>query len=281
MAKQANNIDEIYMALCKDLAKATKVGNTRELLNVKFVLTDITKNIVSVRGISPSYLCGELLWYFNGLHSTEFISRFSKFWEKISDDGKTANSAYGYLMKGAFGFDQIETVIKLLKHDPNSRRAVVNLNTPHKGVLITKDEPCTIALQFMIRKGNLDCTAIMRSNDIWFGTPYDVAFFTELQKYIAQRLGVGYGWYTHFATSLHLYDKDYDKACDVLDRAESHPISIDVKTLMSWKETILCALDEHRDMDQKALIVDLFEKFGILKMEDGLISEAENFNVRR
>lgn len=265
MGRIENNIDSIYMTLCKDLTKAPKIENTRELLNVKFVLTDITKNIVSVRDISPSYLCGELLWYFNGMNSMEFISRFSKFWTHISDDGKTSNSAYGYLIQKAFGFDQIETVINLLKHDPNSRRAVINLNTPHKGVLITKDEPCTIALQFMIRKGNLNCTAIMRSNDIWFGTPYDVAFFTELQKYIAQRLGVGYGWYTHFATSLHLYDRDNNKVLDVLDRAESHPMSIDVKMLNDWKKTIVCALDEHRDMDQKELIVDLFKQFGILK----------------
>lgn len=281
MGRVANNIDTIYMALCKDLTKATVVGNTRELLDVKFVLTDITKNIVSVRGISPSYLCGELLWYFSGMNSTEFISRFSKFWEKISDDGSTANSAYGYLMQKAFGFDQVETVIKLLKHDPNSRRAVINLNTPHPGVMITKDEPCTIALQFRIRKGNLDCTAMMRSNDIWFGTPYDVAFFTELQKYIAQRLGVGYGWYTHFATSLHMYDKDRDKVLDVLDRAESHPMSIDVKTLMSWKKTITCALEEHRHVNQKWLIIDLFKTFGILKMEDELISPMDNVESRR
>lgn len=266
MARQADNIDEIYMTVCKDLVKATKVGGTRELLNVKLVLTDITKNIVSVRGISPSYLCGELLWYFNGMKSTEFISRFSKFWEKISDDGKTANSAYGYLMKYQFGFDQIEKVIELLKKDPNSRRAVINLNTPNEKVIETKDEPCTIALQFMIRKGNLDCTTMMRSNDIWYGTPYDIAFFTELQKYIAQRLGIGYGYYTHFVTSLHLYDRDYDKVCDVLERAESHPMSIDVKTLNEWKETLRHALDEHRDMNQKELVVDLFEKFGVLKI---------------
>lgn len=266
MARQANNIDSIYMMLCKDLTRATKVGDTRELLNVKFVLTDITKNIVSVRGISPSYLCGELLWYFNGMRSLEFISRFSSFWKSLSDDGKTCNSAYGWLMKSKFKFDQVEKVIELLEKDPNSRRAVINLNTPNKNVVETKDEPCTIALQFMIRKGNLDCTAMMRSNDIWFGTPYDVAFFTELQKYIAQRLGLGYGYYTHFATSLHLYDRDYDKVCGVLDREESHPMSIDIKTLMEWKNVILCALEEHRDMNQKELVVDLFKRFGILRI---------------
>lgn len=266
MGRMANNIDDIYLTIVKDLLHAPEVGDTRELLDVKLVLTDITKNIVSVRGISPSYLCGELLWYFNGMNSMEFISRFSKFWEHISDDGKTSNSAYGHLIQKAFGFDQVEMVINLLKEDPNSRRAVININTPHLGVMSTKDEPCTIALQFRIRKGNLDCTAMMRSNDIWFGTPYDIAFFTELQKYIAQQLGVGYGWYTHFATSLHMYKRDQEKLEDVLDRAESHPIGIDVRMLDRWKKTIACALDEHRDMDQKKLIVDLFKKFEILKV---------------
>lgn len=266
MGRMANNIDDIYLTMVKDLLHAPEVGDTRELLDVKLVLTDITKNIVSVRGISPSYLCGELLWYFSGMNSLEFISRFSKFWEHISDDGKTCNSGYGYLMQERFGFNQIEEVVKMLKHDPNSRRAVINLNTPHPGVMITKDEPCTIALQFRIRKGNLDCTAMMRSNDIWFGTPYDIAFFTELQKYIAQRLSVGYGWYTHFATSLHMYKRDQEKLENVLDRAESHPIEVDVKTLNEWKKTLVCALDEHRDMDQKKLIIDLFKKFEILKV---------------
>lgn len=266
MARQANNIDEIYMTICKDLVKATQVGNTRELLNVKLVLTDITKNIVSVRGISPSYLCGELLWYFCGMKEVDFISQFSKFWEHISDDGETSNSAYGYLMQYKHKFNQIEKAIELLTKDPNSRRAVINLNTPNKNVIETKDEPCTIALQFMIRKGNLDCTAIMRSNDIWFGTPYDIAFFTELQKYIAQRLGVGYGWYTHFATSLHLYDKDYDKVQNVLERAESHPISINVENLDCWKYDIRRALENHRDMNPKELIIDLFKKFNIIEM---------------
>ena len=92
--------------------------------------------------------------------------------------------------------------------DPNTRRAVININVPNERVIETKDEPCTIALQFLNRNGKLHCTAIMRSNDIWFGTPYDWAFFIELQKVIADRLGLGYGTYTHFATSFHAYERN-------------------------------------------------------------------------
>lgn len=205
-------IDKIYLGLCDALKyHGYKVGNTSELTNVKVTLNDITQNIVGIRGISPYYLLGEWLWYFSGKNSMKFISTFGSMWSKLSDDGETNNSAYGYRMKYEFGFDQIETVINLLKKDKDSRRAVINLNTPNPNVITTKDEPCTIALQFLIRDNKLYCTGIMRSNDIWYGFPYDVAFFTELQMYIADRLGVKYGTYTHFAVSLHMYDKDRGK----------------------------------------------------------------------
>ena len=229
MGRISTSIDDIYLTIAKDLLKAPRIGNTRELLNVKLVLKDITKNIVSVRGISPSYLFGELLWYFNGDNSLEFISNFSSFWDNLSDDGITCNSAYGYLIQKAHGFNQIDKVVEILRKDPTSRRAKININFPNSRVDTTKDEPCTMSLHFMIRKNNLDCTVIMRSNDIWFGLPYDVAFFTELQKRIADELGVGYGWYTHFAVSLHMYDRDVEKLAEIVENPTSKPIEFDRK----------------------------------------------------
>lgn len=224
------NIDKIYMQLCnKLLMHGNFVGNTRELNNVQFTLTDITENIVGVRGLSPLYLLGELTWYFGGRNDTAFISIFSKFWEKITDDGKTANSAYGYLMRSAFGFDQIEKIIEILKKDPDSRRAKININTPRESVDTTKDEPCTMFLQFLLRGGKLHCTAVMRSNDIWLGLPYDVAFFTEIQKYIADRLGVEYGNYTHNVVSLHVYNRNLEDIREIMNHTKYVPIHFNRK----------------------------------------------------
>lgn len=262
------NIDNIYEKLARKLLTAGNVNGTTELTNVQFTLTNLDNNIVSIRGISPSYLCGELLWYFMGMNNLDFIARFSKFWTHISDDGETSNSAYGYIMRYKFGFDQIEKVIEQLTIDPFSRRAVINLNTPNEHMIDTKDEPCTIALQFMIRDGRLDCTAIMRSNDIWLGTPYDVAFFTELQKYIAKRLCVKYGWYTHFATSLHAYGRDLDKLQNMLECPESHPIHINIEMLDDYKEIVIDTLEELRDDNQKELVVSLCQTYGILTMKE-------------
>ena len=254
MGRIGTNIDDIYLMLARDLLKAQKVGNTRELNNVKIVLKDITQNIVSVRGISPSYLFGELLWYFNSDNSLEFISQFSSFWNGLSDDGKTCNSAYGYLIQEAHGFNQIEKVIEILKEDPLSRRAKININVPNPLVKETKDEPCTMSLHFMIRKNNLDCTVIMRSNDIWFGFPYDVAFFTELQKYIARELGVGYGWYTHFAVSLHMYDRDKEKLAKIVKNPISKPIEFDREKFFGYHEHLYRVAKE---CDKKTLMWEL------------------------
>lgn len=251
MGRISTNIDDIYLSLTEELLTAPKVGNTRELNNVKIVLKDITNNIVSVRGISPSYLFGELLWYLNGDNSLEFISQFSSFWNHLSDDGKTCNSAYGYLIQKAHGYNQLDKVIEILRKDPNSRRAKININFPNSQVDTTKDEPCTMSIHFMIRKNKLDCTVVMRSNDIWFGFPYDVAFFTELQKLVAQELGVKYGEYTHFAISLHMYDKDEKALTEIVKNPISKPIYFDRK-MFYILET--CLFDVARDFGKEALM---------------------------
>lgn len=248
MGRISTNIDDIYLTLVKDLMAAPQVGNTTELNNVKIVLKDITKNIISIRGLSAPYMFGELLWYFNGDNSLKFISQFSSFWNHLSDDGKTCNSAYGYLLQKAHGFNQIDKAIKVLKDDPNSRRAKVNINYPDARVDTTKDEPCTMSIHFMIRNNRLDCTAIMRSNDIWFGFPYDVIFFTELQKYVAQQLGVGYGIYTHFAVSLHMYDRDVEKLSDILKFPVADPIEFNrMKFYDNIKELYAVASEGGKD----------------------------------
>ena len=51
----------------------------------------------------------------------------------------------------------------------------------------------------------------MRSNDIWFGLPYDIFQFTSLQILLSMELGVGIGTYTHICGSLHLYERDLGK----------------------------------------------------------------------
>ena len=259
-----NEIDRIYVDLCKKLSTSPHVGNTKEMNNVRIMLNDINQNIVSVRGISPSYLFGEWLWYFTGRNDVEFISQYGSMWKRLSDDGKTNNSAYGYIMQKKFGFNQVEKIIELLTEDPSSRRAVININIPNPNVITTKDEPCTIALQFMIRDNKLHCTAIMRSNDIWLGFPYDVAFFTELQKYIADQLHVLYGSYTHFVVSMHVYDRNFED----IEKIVAHPIS---------KPFIFDRKQFHRKKDFVAEMIDVAIQHGSEHVKEITLTLAKDY----
>lgn len=236
-------INLAYKNVCRDLLEKgeriesdnTTRGSYTELNNYMFTIDDISKDVVDLktRNISTNYLAGELLWYWSSSNKLDFINNFSKFWNKISDDGETSNSAYGYILRKKFGFDQIEKVIELLNKDPSSRRAVVNLNIPNENVIETKDEICTIALAFNIRHGKLNCTTMMRSNDVVFGLTYDLTYFISIQKYIADALGVEYGSYTHFAISMHVYDRDLELVKNIAyGNNDSMEEKLDVRALM-------------------------------------------------
>lgn len=185
-----------------------------ECLNAITVINDPTRNIVTSddRRMPMRYAVGELLWYLSGSNRLKDISVFSKVWERMSDDGVTVNSAYGQRIFERFGFDQFEYVVETLTKSPFSRQAVIHIKDAQDyNEFPTKDVPCTVALQYLIRDWKLNATTYMRSNDLWTGFPYDVFAFTCFQILLAFRLGVGIGTYTHFAGSLHLYQRSLEE----------------------------------------------------------------------
>ena len=108
--------------------------------------------------------------------------------DKISDDGLTANSAYGarIFKKNKIianeTLNQWEYVKNELMNDPDSRRAVVHIRVPQDSATAKLDVPCTLTLQFFIRDKKLHMIVNMRSSDIIFGLTYDVPAFTLFQE---------------------------------------------------------------------------------------------------
>ena len=188
-----------------------------EIINAITVLENPTKNIMTnqVRRLSTRYAVGEMLWYLSGNPELKAIQNYTKAWDRMSDDGKTVNSNYGFLIKDAYGFDQYEYCKELLRKDINSRQAVIHIKMPRNTIENpTNDLNCTVCLQFLVRDGKLYCTTYMRSNDLWLGFPYDVFQFTCIQIRMAMELGLDIGSYTHIAGSLHIYERDFKKALE-------------------------------------------------------------------
>ena len=185
-----------------------------EVINAITVIEDPTRCIMrnKIRNMPIRYAVGELLWYLSGTNEIKAIQKYTSAWDRMSDDGKTVNSNYGYCIKKKFGFDQYEYIKKMLSENPNSRQAVIHIKEPRNTLENpTKDLNCTVCLQFFVRENKLHMTTYMRSNDIWLGFPFDVFNFTALQILLSMELGLELGTYTHIAGSLHLYKRDYDK----------------------------------------------------------------------
>lgn len=227
---RGDTVNELYAKLCYKTVETPHYETSprgmkiRELLNETLVLTDPYSRIVSLpsRDLSLRYLAGELAFYIAGSDDLAFISHYSSFWSKISDDGYTVNSAYGKRLwtDKWGGISQFQFALLQLLGDADTRKAVMTIYNPHDSELASKDHPCTMMLQFFIRGDALHLTVYMRSNDIWLGTPYDIAFFTFVQErmlvaYNAQSpLPISMGSYTHHVGSIHAYEKHWEEASD-------------------------------------------------------------------
>lgn len=218
----ASTFSDLYLvAFQKMIIESTKSSprgmNVFEVSPAVLILTNPRDRLLSfneMRNIKR-YCYGEALWYLSGSNRLDFISKYSKFWNKISDDGIVCNSAYGkyiFVDKYYDGKDfisQWEYVKRALHKDTMSRQALIHIKPIQ--ILPTKDMVCTIILQFMIRDGKLDLIVNMRSNDFVKGLTYDVFQFTLLQELMAAELGsIKLGRYVHIANNLHLYESDVD-----------------------------------------------------------------------
>ena len=202
---------------------------TYELTNVIVEIINPYDRLVNHidRKLCLRYLVGEFLWYERASNLLSEISDYSSFWNKISDDGLTANSAYGtriYKKSKNGGLSQWSKVVNELVKDKTSRRAMLVIAKPDDFKMTTKDAPCTIGVQFLIRDNKLNMTVWMRSNDLYLGFCYDAAIFTLWQEKLLLALNDTYpeltlGSYTHHATSLHVYEKYYH----IINRVASNP----------------------------------------------------------
>jgi thymidylate synthase len=210
----AETLDDLLRrALIEILSKGSPVkssrGDNTELACVLLKLTRPCARLshTETKGKAFSAI-GELAWYLAASNDSHFITYYLSAYKDEAEIDGTIHGAYGPRLFSERWHNQFENVIDLLKRKPSSRKAVIQLfdNADLAGTY--KDVPCTCSLQFMIRNNRLDIVASMRSNDVFKGLPHDAFSFTIIQEIAARMLGLDVGEYSHFAASLHLYDRD-------------------------------------------------------------------------
>jgi thymidylate synthase len=228
----ADSFDEVQYHLLERLYYDYKYESKprgmliREDLCVGFELTDPRARLTSApaRAANYGFAAGEFLWYLRGARDLESISYYNKRMPSFSDDGLTVNSAYGArlgIADGSPASSQWARVVDELARDRDSRRAALTIFAPSDLRAATKDVPCTLSLQFFIRDGRLDLHVSMRSNDVIWGLCNDIFSFTLMQEVMLLDLrergaDVELGSYYHTAGSMHLYERHFPMAHDIL-----------------------------------------------------------------
>jgi len=188
----------------------------------------MTKPIVTVleRKLLYKFLAGEAWWLISGSNSVCDIAPYNKHISQFSDNGITFFGAYGPKW-----ITQRKYIVKSLMDD-NSRQAVFTIwrESPPP----SKDIPCTISIQFLLRDNVLHCIDNMRSSDIFLGYPYDVFNFSMLAACVALDLRVSnpreygdiqLGSLFFNAGSRHAYHSNIEQLEQCINKTESFEYS--------------------------------------------------------
>lgn len=164
------------------------------------------------RKLSYAFMAAEALWILSGSNNLDFHPEIRKKLEPYSDDGQVMSGAYGPPFISQFSY-----AVDTLRKDPESRQSVIVIFS--KPIGPSKDVPCTVAMQFMVRHKILHTNVFMRSSDAWMGLPYDMFSFSMMSMAVAIELGIkDLGRMTMMCGSSHLYDRNWADAQQVIQK---------------------------------------------------------------
>lgn len=233
--EEQNYLDLLHNVIYKGKKRYTRNGNVRSIFQppqLEFDLTDgkfpaLTSKKMWIKGILL-----ELQWFLSGsTNSNDLNSKGCKIWngntsrEFLDKRGLThfnvgeIGETYGFLFRkfGAdyynsnkqCGFDQVQSVIDKIRHNPDDRRLIINLFKPD-ALNNCALPPCLCWYQFYVDDNDIDLYMYIRSSDICLGLPWNILTGALMNNLIAnvcnkkpRRLIIGLG-------DVHIYEQHID-----------------------------------------------------------------------
>lgn len=223
----ARNVNEAYTLGMRLLARdgvkeSSRYGDVLVMpCPVTTVYTHPCERVLfnKARDANPFFHLMESLWMLAGRNDVAWVSEFSSKIGEFSDNGENFHAAYGHRWKSHFEVDQVAEIIKELKANPESRRAVIGMWDPKVDLNKEgKDFPCNLTIAFRLKalsnnaKRTLDITVYNRSNDIiWGAYGANAVHMSILQEYIAACLEAKVGLYYQVSNNYHAYVTIFEK----------------------------------------------------------------------
>lgn len=171
----------------------------------------------AARDANPFFHLMESLWMLGGRNHAKYLTLYIKdFADRFAESNGAIHDAYGHRWRQALGFDQLNYIIAMLKKDPATRQAVLQMwdAAPNMNDLQGewKTRPCNTHAYFRICRDQLDMMVCCRSNDMLYGAyGANAVHFSILQEYIAACVGVPQGRYHQVSNNFHVYQDLWEK----------------------------------------------------------------------
>ncbi len=157
---------------------------------------------------------------YNGESMKEFIERIKHdeaFAEKHGDLGPVYGKQWRQFAGSEMKVDQLEWVLEEIRHNPDSRRLIVNSwHPPSLGKMALP--PCHTMFQFYVIDGELSCQLYQRSADAFLGVPFNIASYALLTQMVAHVSDLEVGDFIHTIGDGHIYKNHLDQVRTQLSR---------------------------------------------------------------
>lgn len=186
----------------------------------------------------------ELLWFLKGDTNIKYLKEHGvRIWDEWADEDGNLGPVYGHQWRSWPDYnggtiDQIQNVINLIKHHPDSRRIMVTAWNPAEIEQMALP-PCHCLFQFYVANGRLSLQLYQRSADTFLGVPFNIASYALLLQMMAQVTGLKVGEFIHTTGDTHLYLNHLEQAKLQLTRTPrtlpQMKLNPDVKSLFDFQ----------------------------------------------
>ena len=172
--------------------------------------------LVTTKKLHLRSIIHELLWFLKGDTNIAYLKENGvSIWDAWADESGDLGPVYGAQWRSWPAenghVDQISELIRQIKHNPDSRRLMVNawnVGQIDKMAL----PPCHVLFQFYVANGRLSCQLYQRSADCFLGVPFNIASYALLTRMVAQVCGLQAGDFIHTFGDAHLYLNHLEQA---------------------------------------------------------------------
>lgn len=241
-------MEQQYLALLKDILENGVVKNDRTGTGTLSVFGRLYRHdlasglpLLTTKRLHVRSIIHELLWFLRGDTNIRYLHENGvTIWDEWATPEGGLGPIYGAQWRNWQGsdgkiHDQVQAVIHGIRHNPDSRRHIINAwnvallpdesKSPQQNVREGKMAlaPCHVMYQFWVAGGRLCTMMTQRSGDIFLGVPYNIASLAFLTHMVAHQTGLQPGEIIHSVGDLHIYRNHLDQVHTQLAR-EPRPL---------------------------------------------------------